>query len=126
MHPLPSIALLICCMSHAATQRLHTVVKCTAIRPPIIAAVLLWSVVEFTQEDPGWPRKLEQSSGSAIVYAPQVDDWQNFTTLTWRQAFQLTPKGQKMVVGAATFEATTDVDSVSHQVHVHDIRTTNT
>jgi hypothetical protein len=40
-----------------------------------------------------------------IAYQPQVDDWQNFTDIKWRAAFQLTPSGGNQIVGAASFEA---------------------
>jgi hypothetical protein len=52
-------------------------------------------------QDPGWPRKLVKPGGTVLIYQPQVDDWQNFTDIKWRQAFQLTPTGGKEVVGAA-------------------------
>jgi hypothetical protein len=44
-------------------------------------------------QHPGWPRKLVKPGGTVIVYQPQVDDWQNFTDIKWRAAFQLTPSG---------------------------------
>lgn len=55
-------------------------------------------------QDPGWPRKLVKPGGTVIVYQPQVDDWQNFTDIKWRAAFQLTPTGGKQVVGAAALK----------------------
>src|SRR5260370_39453358 len=46
-------------------------------------------------QDPGWPRQLVKPGGKLIVSQPQVDDWNNFTDIKWRQAFQLTPTGGK-------------------------------
>jgi len=77
-------------------------------------------------QDPGWPRKLMRSGGKMIIYQPQVDNWSNFTDITWRQAFQLTPAGGKQVVGAAAFNGTTDVNNDNHMVTIYGIQVTNT
>lgn len=98
----------------------------TTIWTIAVALSFTWLSFAHAQGEARWPRKFEKPGGSAIVYPPQVDTWKNFTELTWRQAFQITPAGGKMVVGAATLEATTDVDSVSHLVHLRDIRVVNT
>jgi hypothetical protein len=55
-----------------------------------------------------------------------VDDWQNFTDIKWRAAFQLTPNGGKQIVGAASFEATTEVNTDNHTVLLFNINVTNT
>ena len=63
-------------------------------------------------QDPGWPRKLVKPGGAVLVYQPQVDDWQNFTDIKWRAAFQLTPNGGKQIgEKEATNEATTKSNS---------------
>jgi hypothetical protein len=77
-------------------------------------------------QDPGWPRKLGKPGGTVIIYQPQVDDWQNFTDIKWRDAFQMTPTGGKEVVGAATFEATTEVNTETHTVFMFNIKVLNT
>jgi hypothetical protein len=77
-------------------------------------------------QDPGWPRKLVKPGGTVLVYQPQVDDWQNFTDIKWRAAFQLTPNGGKQIVGAASFEATTEVNTDNHTVLLFNISVTNT
>jgi hypothetical protein len=61
-----------------------------------------------------------------IVYQPQVDDWQNFTDIKWRAAFQLTPSGGNQIVGAASFEAATEVNTDNHTVLMFNINVTNT
>jgi hypothetical protein len=77
-------------------------------------------------QDPGWPRKLVKPGGTVIIYQPQVDDWQNFTDIKWRQAFQLTPTGGKQFVGAASFEGTTEVNTDTHTVFMFNIKVLNT
>ena len=76
-------------------------------------------------QDPGWPRQIVKSGGKIVVYQPQVDDWQNFTDLKWRQAFQLTPTGGKEIVGAATFEGTTNVNTETHTVIIYGMQVLN-
>lgn len=77
-------------------------------------------------QDPGWPRKLVKPGGTVIVYQPQVDDWQNFTDIKWRAAFQLTPSGGRQIIGAASFEATTEVNTDNHTVLMFNINVINT
>ena len=77
-------------------------------------------------QDPGWPRKNVQPAGTVISYQPQVDDWQDFNTITWRQAFQLTPTGGKQVIGAAKFTGTTNVDNSTHMVTIYGIQILST
>jgi hypothetical protein len=77
-------------------------------------------------QDPGWPRQIVKSSGKLVIYQPQVDVWQNFNTIKWRQAFQLTPTGGKLVVGAAEFEGTTDVNMDDHMVTIFGLNVLNT
>lgn len=77
-------------------------------------------------QDPGGPRKLVKPGGTVLVYQPQVDDWQNFTDIKWRAAFQLTPNGGKQIVGAASFEATTEVNTDNQTVLLFNINVTNT
>lgn len=71
-------------------------------RTLLTATIALLLSVSMLAQDPGWPRKNAKAGGTLISYQPQVDDWKDFRTLTWRQAFQLTPVGGKQVVGAAT------------------------
>jgi len=92
----------------------------------IAMPLLLLSGAAFAQSDPGWPRQNIQAGGTLVSYQPQVDNWQDFTNITWRQAFQLTPTGGKMVVGAATMSGTTNVDTNNHVVTVYGIQIINT
>jgi uncharacterized membrane protein YgcG len=77
-------------------------------------------------QDPGWPRQVLKPGGKLIIYQPQVDDWKNFTDIKWREAFQLTPASGKEVVGAATFEGTTEVNTDTHAVFIFNIKVLNT
>jgi hypothetical protein len=91
-----------------------------------VLALLLTAGSSTWGQDPGWPRKLVKPGGTVIIYQPQVDEWQNFTDIKWRSAFQLTPNGRKQVVGAATFEATTEVNTDTHTVFMFNIQVLNT
>jgi hypothetical protein len=91
----------------------------------VAAMLLTWSALVSAQ-DPGWPRTHSRPEGTLVIYQPQVDDWKNFTSITWRQAFQLTPAGGKQVVGAATFKGTTAVNNDTHMVAIYEIQVTNT
>src|SRR5271169_6444228 len=78
----------------------------------LIAAslLILVSVTVARGQDPGWPRQITKQGSTLIYYQPQVDDWKDFTDLTWRMAFTLTPMGGKQVVGVIVIEGHTDVD----------------
>lgn len=57
----------------------------------------------------GWPRTIEQPSGKLVLFQPHVDSWDS--ELVWRQAFQLTPTGSAMAVGAASFQGTSSTNT---------------
>jgi len=77
-------------------------------------------------QDHGWPRQIVKSSGTLVVYQPQVDDWQNYQQITFRMAFALTPTGGRKVVGAATLQGATWVDQDTHTVYINGAFVTNT
>lgn len=91
----------------------------------VAALVISWSALALAQ-DAGWPRTNVQQEDILVSYQPQVDDWQNFTSITWRQAFQLTPAGGKQVVGAATLTGSTSVNHDTHMVTIYNIKVINT
>ena len=91
-----------------------------------VLGLLLLTSSRARAQDPGWPRKLVKPGGTVIVYQPQVDDWTDFKDIKWRQAFELTPTGGKQVVGAATFEGTTETNTDTHMVFISNIKVTNT
>ncbi len=102
-----------------------TTMKCMTFIAGFVVLLLTVSVPGFAQ-DPGWPRKLEKPGGTGIVYQPQVDEWKDFTDITWREAFQMTPTGGKQVIGAATFNGKTNVDRDKHMVVIFEIKVINT
>jgi hypothetical protein len=67
-------------------------------------------------QDSGWPRQWNKDGATALTYQPQVDAWENFTDLDWRQAFAITPPGGKQVVGALEAHAHTAVDPENDNV----------
>ena len=99
--------------------------KCIKPFVALLALLLTASSSTFAQ-DPGWPRKLDKPGGTVIAYQPQVDEWKDYTDITWREAFQMTPTGGKQVIGAATFAGTTNVDSDKHMVVIYGVKVTNT
>ncbi len=86
----------------------------------LIAASRGWA------QDPGWPRQIVKPGGTVIAYQPQVDNWTNFTDIKWRMAFQLTPTGGKQIVGAASVESATAVNTDTHMVSMYNIKVLNT
>jgi hypothetical protein len=77
-------------------------------------------------QDPGWPRQIVKPGGTLIAYQPQVDEWNNYTELKWRMAFQLTPSGGKQVVGALSAIASTQVNTDTHMVFLYNINIEHT
>jgi hypothetical protein len=72
-------------------------------------------------QDPGWPRQLTNSGSVLVLYTPQVEDWQQYQTIDFRLAFQLTPYQGKLVVGVLYINATTYVDTYTHMVRIYNI-----
>ncbi len=99
--------------------------RCTKICMAVLGLVFM-TCLSARAQDPGWPRQLVKPGGTAIVYQPQVDSWLNYTDIKWRQAFQLTQTGGKVVVGAASFEGTTEVNLDTHNVFMFNIQVLNT
>ncbi len=91
-----------------------------------VIGLSLISCASVQAQDPGWPRKIVNTGGKLIIYQPQVDNWRDFTDITWREAFKLTPAGGKEVVGAATFGGTTDVNTGTHMVTIYGLQVLNT
>jgi len=91
-----------------------------------VLSLILTTCSAVQAQDPGWPRKMVKPGGTLVIYQPQVDDWQNFNDIKWRQAFELTPTGGNQVVGAASFEGTTEVNMDTHTVFMFNIRVLNT
>jgi hypothetical protein len=110
-----------------APRTRESVMRFTKVRFKLFVVLLILAASSHAwAQDPGWPRQVVKPGGTLIIYQPQVDDWRNFTDITWRQAFQLTPAGGKQIVGAASFEGTTQVNTDTHMVFMHDLKILNT
>jgi hypothetical protein len=72
----------------------------------------------------GWPRTFQQPSGKLVLFEPHVDSWDS--GIVWRQAFQLTPAGRPMTIGAASFEGTTSTNTQTHIITVTATQVTGT
>jgi hypothetical protein len=87
---------------------------------------VLTLVTTSVAQDPGWPRQITKQGSTLVYYQPQVDDWKDFTDLTWRMAFSLTPAGGKQVVGVLEVQGHTDVDNDSKMVLISNLKITDT
>jgi hypothetical protein len=99
--------------------------KCMTFLAGFVVLLLMASAPGVAQ-DPGWPRKHVQPEGTLISYQPQVDEWKDYTTITWREAFEFTPTGGKKVIGAGKLTGMTNVDHDKHMVVIYGIQVINT
>jgi len=77
-------------------------------------------------QDPGWPRQITKPQGTLVYYQPQVDNWNNFQELDWREAITITPAGGKEIVGAVTVHGLTSVNSETQMVLISNLQIKNT
>ena len=57
-----------------------------------------------------------------IVYAPQIDSWQDFEVISARAAFRVTANDDPVTYfGALEFKAYTDTDLAEREVLLHDL-----
>jgi len=88
-------------------------------RPATLVLFLLGLLVDgraALAQAPGWPRTIQQPSGKLVLFEPHVDSWDS--GIVWRQAFQLTPAGKPMTIGAASFEGATSTNTETHIITV--------
>src|ERR1700730_17418332 len=88
--------------------------------------LILFLTCVASAEDPGWPRQLKKTGHLFIYYQPQVDEWKEFSDLSWRMAFSLTPAGGKEVVGVVELQGHTDVDNDDKMVLISNLKITDT
>jgi hypothetical protein len=70
-----------------------------------------------------YPRTLTSDKGSITLYAPQIEAWDNFETLTAYMAFQITLNDTgRSPYGAIDFTAHTEVDLSNREVLLYDLR----
>ncbi|MCX7019144.1 MAG: hypothetical protein WCK47_01175 [bacterium] len=82
------------------------------------------SCLNAAADDPGWPRLYQQDDAKLIVYQPQIESWDNQTSLTARTAVQVTTAKGNPAYGAISFSADTVSDADSHQVALMNVRIT--
>jgi hypothetical protein len=73
-------------------------------------AIFIGCITIAAAQGAGWPRAFNKDGAVLIVYQPQVDEWTNFSDLSFRFAFTLTPPAGKQFVGVAVIHGTTAVD----------------
>jgi hypothetical protein len=89
----------------------------------IVLSFLVVGSAAFAQ-DLGWPRTTEQPSGKLVLFQPHVDSWDS--DIVWRQAFQLTPAGGTMTVGAASFQGTSSRNAETRIITISGTQVTGT
>ncbi len=97
-------------------------VRCLVVS---LVLVLAWVTVGMAR-DAGWPRQLSQNGDTLIIYQPQVDEWKNFSEISYRMAISLTPKGGKPAVGVLAMTAETRVDNDRQMVWITNLQITKT
>jgi hypothetical protein len=85
----------------------------------VLGFVLAASAVP-AQNSLGWPRTAQTAAGTLVMFQPHVDSWDS--ELVWRQAFQLTPTGGTMRVGAASFQGMSTTHTDTRIITVSDIQ----
>ena len=96
-------------------------------RPATLVVFVLGFLVGGSAADAqalGWPRTYQQPTGKLVLFEPHVDSWDS--GIVWRQAFQLTPAGKPMTIGAASFEGTTSTNEQTHIITVSATQVTGT
>ena len=77
-------------------------------------------------QDPGWPRQLTKQGTTLVYYQPQVDDWTNFTNLSWRMAVLVTSPSGKQTPGVVVMQGVTNVDMDNQMVYITNLKINNT
>ncbi|MCK5503717.1 MAG: hypothetical protein KAJ10_01040, partial [Thermodesulfovibrionia bacterium] len=73
----------------------------------------------------GWPRMFENGGNKVVVHQPQLDAWDNYTTLTGKSAVVVQLKGEKKeYYGAIYLQADTKVDFETRTVLLDNLRVT--
>jgi hypothetical protein len=97
--------------------------KCP-VTPVLLVLSLLLGTPDTLAQAQGWPRTFQQPSGKLVLFEPHVDSWDS--GIVWRQAFQLTPAGKSMTLGAASFEGTTSTNTETHIITITGTQVTGT
>ena len=69
-----------------------------------------------------YPRTVTSDKGTVVIYAPQIESWRGFDTLTALVAFRVTREGsEESFYGSVSFDAMTDTDIAEREVLLHDL-----
>ncbi|MFC1689489.1 hypothetical protein ACFL0N_00395 [Pseudomonadota bacterium] len=93
----------------------------------LLVTSLLFSPGGYAQEtELTWPRDLDVPSGTVTMYQPQVDTLEG-DILSFRAALSFKDnKGSEPVFGAAWFESRVEIDREIRNVHMVDLKVTDT
>ena len=68
-----------------------------------------------------YPRTVTSDEGTVVIFAPQIEAWRDFDTLTAVVAFRVTRQGtEDAFYGSVRFDAQTDTDLAEREVLLHD------
>jgi hypothetical protein len=86
---------------------------CFGIQKPAVA---------FQSDVASWyPRTVTSDKGTVVIYAPQIESWRDFDTLSALVAFRITRAGsEETFYGSVRLDAKTDTDLVEREVLLHD------
>lgn len=90
--------------------------------PRRLGTALLLLAMSFgaAAEDSWYPRTASNEKASIVIYAPQIDSWDNFETVEAWVAFEITlVASQVTYVGSVKLEAQTDTDIAEREVLLH-------
>jgi len=72
--------------------------------------------------DSWYPRTTTSDKGTAVIYAPQIDGWEDFETISAWVAFGVTAaESGERFYGSIRFDAQTDTDVQAREVLLHDV-----
>lgn len=72
--------------------------------------------------DAQFPRRLAGDAGTAILHAPQVDEWIDYRTVHARVAIEVTLQGQPTLFGTGHVTAATETDLDARTVTLYDVK----
>ncbi len=75
-------------------------------------------------QDLGWPRTTAGPAGKLVLFQPHIDSWDS--EVVWRQAFQLTPAGGTITIGAASFQGASSTNTETHIITISGVQVNGT
>ena len=86
----------------------------------LVAMAPLWAADEEFS-DSWYPRTVTSEKGTAVIHAPQIDQWQDFETLSAWTAFSISRADSDATYhGSISYDAQTDTDLQAREVLLHD------